>query len=106
MRRVCNNNNNTRNKTMPVAEITFVGDKIEVYARIQTETKEVVDVYWDRKDTFPVTFANYEDGEVPSHDGKNPLFVHADNPKEALELARQHYHVSSKDEDELNTLTR
>lgn len=83
---------------MPVAEITFVGDRIEVYARVQTETGEVLDVYWSRKDTFPADFDKPHEDELPNHDGSNPLFVHADNPNEAFFLAAENYHTSPDDE--------
>lgn len=89
---------------MAVAEFTLVGERIEVYVRIQTETKEVVDVYWSRKNTFPLDINDPDAGEVPHEAGKNPLFVHAVDPQQAFDLARKFYNVTSDEEDEFNAL--
>ncbi len=81
-----------------VKEVTFVGEHLEVYARIQNDTKEVLDVYWDRRHTLPVDLDDPDGPEVPHKDGLNPMFVHATDPKAAFEIVKRDYNVTSDDE--------
>jgi hypothetical protein len=82
---------------MPVQEITFVGQRIEVYVRIDTDTKDVLDVYWGRKCSF--RYDNRKEGgrEVKHKDGRNPLFVHAVNPQKAFDVAYRDFNVATSD---------
>lgn len=85
---------------MSIREITFVGEHLELYARVDDETKEPVQVYWNRHHDLPVELDS--DQMVPASPKDNPLFVQADDPKMAFLIALRDYNVTSEDEQWLN----
>jgi hypothetical protein len=69
-----------------VDEITYVSERGEAYVRIDMETNEVVEVYWDRCSTSDCPWLE----DIAHKSGLNPLFVHAVDPKAAFRVIDQH----------------
>lgn len=89
-----------KEKIMSVAEYTFSDEKIEVYVRIDVDTKKVVDVYWH----VDSIFADKNGKGVESQEGKNSLFVHAVDSQKAFEIAKDKLYIASPEEEEFLAL--
>lgn len=92
---------------MPVQEITFVGERLEVYFGIQDETGEIKHAYWPKSQWFYKDKDEDEEDreEVPHHEAKDgSVHVFAIDPDEAFRIAKRDLNLTGEDEKVLDKI--